>query len=218
MEFAFPMSNGYTRIGPYPVLLGSSLTGNLFDNPSFPIPLGRGKTNTYFFLGDPVVRMWYRQDPNSSFTDFDYRQYQARIQQISAMYDSSAPAMDAFRANGGKLIIVQGTNDMLVPERATTAYYESVQRRYGVETPTFVRYYVQPGFEHGAGDFAMSWNALAALDTWVESGQAPANPVSMDTNAATRGRTRPLCEYPLFPKYNGSGDLNQAASYTCSAS
>ncbi|HEY0202499.1 MAG TPA: tannase/feruloyl esterase family alpha/beta hydrolase, partial [Burkholderiaceae bacterium] len=29
------------------------------------------------------------------------------------------------------------------------------------------------------------------------------------------GRTRPLCEYPTWPRYNGSGDTNLAASFTC---
>jgi hypothetical protein len=38
-----------------------------------------------------------------------------------------------------------------------------------------------------------------------------------DRNEATRGRTRPLCEYPAWPKYNGSGDVNAAASFACVA-
>jgi len=29
------------------------------------------------------------------------------------------------------------------------------------------------------------------------------------------GRTRPLCDYPKWPRYAGSGDVNLAASYTC---
>jgi hypothetical protein len=31
------------------------------------------------------------------------------------------------------------------------------------------------------------------------------------------GRTRPLCEYPSWPKYKGSGDVNLASSFTCSS-
>jgi feruloyl esterase len=27
--------------------------------------------------------------------------------------------------------------------------------------------------------------------------------------------TRPLCPYPAIAKYNGSGDTNQAANFTC---
>nr|WP_311548340.1 tannase/feruloyl esterase family alpha/beta hydrolase [Paraburkholderia sp. Cpub6] len=30
-----------------------------------------------------------------------------------------------------------------------------------------------------------------------------------------RGRTRPLCQYPAWPSYNGAGDVNSASSFTC---
>lgn len=215
---AFPMANAASSIGPYPVFLASNLEGSLFDNPKLVPLLGEGKSNTPYFLGDPVVRMWYRQDPNSSFVDFDYRQYQTRIQQISSMYDSSNPALDAFTSKGGKLILVQGTNDMAVPQQETTAYYDAVRQRYGQSTAGFLRYFVQPGFGHAAGDYMMTWDSLTALENWAERGQAPESQVTLDINPATRGRTRPLCEYPLFPKYKGSGDVNSASSYACSAS
>jgi feruloyl esterase len=32
---------------------------------------------------------------------------------------------------------------------------------------------------------------------------------------ASPGRTRPLCEYPFWPKYKGTGDIDKAASFTC---
>lgn len=217
MQLDYPMANGYTSVGPYPVFFASDLAGNLFDNPAFPIPLGFGKTNGYFYLPDPVVRMWYVQDPGSSFVDFDYRRYQPRIQQVSQAYDSSNPDLDLFKARAGKLILVQGTNDMQVPESATTAYYQAVAKRYAGATGDFVRYYVQPGFGHGGGGFSLTWDSLSALDRWVEAGTAPVNPVAVDINSKTLGRTRPLCEFPLFPKYSGAGSLTVAASFTCSA-
>jgi len=33
--------------------------------------------------------------------------------------------------------------------------------------------------------------------------------------AGTITRTRPLCEYPKWARYNGSGDVNAAASFSC---
>ncbi|MBT9528269.1 MAG: carboxylesterase family protein [Rhizobacter sp.] len=36
-----------------------------------------------------------------------------------------------------------------------------------------------------------------------------------DTASGSVGRTRPLCEYPKWARYNGSGDVNAAASFTC---
>lgn len=218
MQLDYPMANGYTSVGPYPVLFASDLAGNLFDNLAFPIPLGHGKANGFFYLPDPVIRMWYMQDPASSFADFDYRQYQPRIQQFSQAYDSSSPDLDRFKARAGKLILVQGTNDMQVPEGATTAYYQSLVKRYTGATNDFVRYYVQPGFGHSSGEFLLTWDSLSALDRWVETGTPPVNPVATDANSKTAGRTRPICEYPLFPRFNGTGSLATAANFTCSAS
>jgi hypothetical protein len=51
----------------------------------------------------------------------------------------------------------------------------------------------------------------------VTRGKKPGLQVVTDTNSATLGRKRPLCEYPAWPKYNGSGDPSQAASFTCTA-
>jgi feruloyl esterase len=79
-----------------------------------------------------------------------------------------------------------------------------------------VRYYEVPGYGHGNGAFTVSWDSLAALDAWVEQGQAPVAQVAVDTGSSGGGRTRPLCAYPLWPRYNGSGDPAAAAHFTCS--
>ena len=50
------------------------------------------------------------------------------------------------------------------------------------------------------------------LDAWVDGGIAPGNLVVTDNN---NGRTRPLCEWPAWPKYDGVGDVKSAASFTC---
>ena len=46
-------------------------------------------------------------------------------------------------------------------------------------------------------------------------GIVPGQPVMIDTNKATAGHEVPLCDYPLFPRYNGLGDPKVAASFTC---
>lgn len=218
MQLDYPMANGYRTVGPFPALQGADLEGTLLDTPALASALGEGRANSYFFLPDPVIRLWYMQDPQASLLDFDYRRHQPRIQQISQAYDTSSPDLDAFKARSGKLLLVQGSTDMLVPEAATSAYHDTLVQRYGAARSDFVRYYLQPGFGHGGGDFAMTWDSLAALDKWVETGAAPSNPIATDSNAASTGRTRPLCEYPQFPKYKGTGDLNSASSFSCTAS
>lgn len=135
---------------------------------------------------------------------------------LPEIYDASNPDLDAFRAKGGKLILLHGTTDMLVPETTTTHYIEALTARYGRPAlRAFVRYYVVPGFGHDEGVFRVQWDSLAALDAWVEAGRAPVQPVATDGAANTKGRTRPICEYPTWPKYASHGDVNQAASFSC---
>ena len=61
----------------------------------------------------------------------------------------------------------------------------------------------------------MAADLLDSLDNWVINGKAPNNMIAMDQNPKTAGRTRPLCEYPAWPKYKGSGDINSAQNYKC---
>jgi hypothetical protein len=63
--------------------------------------------------------------------------------------------------------------------------------------------------------FNASWDSLTALENWAEKATSPTAQVVTDT-AGVAGRTRPLCDYPKWPKYNGTGDVNLAASFTCS--
>ncbi|MNY04990.1 Tannase and feruloyl esterase [compost metagenome] len=77
-----------------------------------------------------------------------------------------------------------------------------------------------PGYAHGSGTFNSSWDSLPVLEKWVEGGTPP--PVDtvkiMDANTATKGRTRPLCDFPKWPQYKGAGDADVAVNYECVAS
>jgi feruloyl esterase len=113
--------------------------------------------------------------------------------------------------------MLYGTSDMVIAPGNTIAYYERLQAAYGAGLPSFARLYAMPGLPHGGqtGNFMGGWDYLDALDRWVTKGKTPGPQVVTDSNAATRGRTRPLCEYPAYPRYNGSGNANLAASFTC---
>ena len=59
--------------------------------------------------------------------------------------------------------------------------------------------------------------SLTALEDWVERGIPPRNQIVTDTLAATRGRTRPLCEYPEWPRFVGGdgANPNDASNFVC---
>ena len=82
----------------------------------------------------------------------------------------------------------------------------------------FVRYYKAPGVAHClAGPGADTADLLSALDTWAGGGAAPATltALKLDPTNGTTLFSRPLCVHPKYPRYNGRGDVNAAASYTC---
>jgi hypothetical protein len=210
MAFDFPLANGVTGIGAYPVYQGGDLTAWLD-------AAGTGTATSYYGFVDGTIKYFFYRDGTASSDGFDYRTWQPRVEQMSRIYDASNPDVDTFRSRGGKLLLVQGTTDMLVPESMTSAYFSRLSQRYGADLASFARYYVVPGFAHGGGDFRSSWDSLAALEAWVEDGTPPSAQVTVDANAATRGRARPLCEYPTYPRYAGTGDPTQASSFSCAA-
>lgn len=69
---------------------------------------------------------------------------------------------------------------------------------------------------------------LTPLVNWVERGQQPGDIVAKARGAANPGwvnadlpaawaadRTRPLCPHPKVARYNGTGSLELASSFTC---
>jgi pimeloyl-ACP methyl ester carboxylesterase len=54
---------------------------------------------------------------------------------------------------------------------------------------------------------------LRLIEEGREQGRAPVGQVTTDT-AGVPGRTRPLCDYPKWPRYEG-GDVNRADSFRC---
>jgi feruloyl esterase len=110
---------------------------------------------------------------------------------------------------------MHGTVDSAVSPYSTIAYYQRLLDHFGRgPLDDFVRFYVAPGFGHGTGQFVVGWDALGALENWVENGVAPGPQVVVDVKPGDRMRTRPLCVYPAWPRYNG-GDVDDAASFSC---
>lgn len=142
--------------------------------------------------------------------------YQSRIVYLSGIGEATADDLSPFKARGGKLLIAHGMGDVLVSNRSTQRYMARLRAAMGDAAVTeFARYYEIPGYGHAASSvFNASWDSVTALEDWVERGTAPVNPVVADT-AGVPGRTRPLCEYPAWPRYLGSGDVNLAASFEC---
>lgn len=142
--------------------------------------------------------------------------YQARIVQLTAMQDTNKTDLSVFANKGGKILMAHGSHDALVSTRATQQYWQRIRTGMGAaKVDSFARYYEIPGYGHAVSSvFNAAWDSLTTLEDWVEKGVAPPPQTVADT-AGVPGRTRPLCDYPGYPKYRGAGDLNVAASYSC---
>ncbi|MFG3452882.1 tannase/feruloyl esterase family alpha/beta hydrolase [Stutzerimonas stutzeri] len=191
--------------------------------PDYPMPVhGTGFADGAPYhsgFWDEWVRYFVTRNPSFNSLTLDPANlgpWQARVDALSLRQDVNETDLSAFAANGGKILMAHGTSDQLVSTRATAEYYRRVQQDMGMgRTRHFMRYYEIPGYAHAASTvFNAAWDSLTALENWVEMGVAPRRQVVTDT-VAVPGRTRPLCEYPAWPKYKGRGDVNDASRFVC---
>jgi carboxylesterase type B len=183
--------------------------------PATPMP----RTSPYIgTLLDQWIKYSVTRDAGYDSLSFDPENpgpWANRVSQLSTLLDTRVD-LDAFAAKGGKLLLAHGLADVLVSTRATEEYYQRLQSHMGPTTvDKFVRYYEIPGLGHAVSTaFNAAWDSLTTLDNWAENGTAPTAQVVADT-AGVPGRTRPLCDHPKWARYNGTGDVNLAASFTC---
>ncbi|HYT65148.1 MAG TPA: tannase/feruloyl esterase family alpha/beta hydrolase [Vicinamibacterales bacterium] len=134
--------------------------------------------------------------------------------------NATDPDLGKFERHGGKLLLFHGWSDELISPLNTVEYYESVMKKMGAgRTDAFARLFMAPGMRHGigVGPGPNTFDMIAALEEWVEKGAAPSRIVASHTKDGKVDRTRPLCSYPQQAVYNGSGDSDDAANFTCKA-
>ena len=149
------------------------------------------------------------------FTDFDALAYAGRISDVAPRISANSVAIEPFRDRGGKLIYFHGLVDDFITPYSSIQYYQRLQNRFGDTLGDFVRFYTIPGMGHVTGVFNARVSMLDALEAWAENGIAPAGITAVDANQETAGRTRPVCHFPMWPRYNGSGDINSAENFSC---
>jgi feruloyl esterase len=230
VTFNFPLASGETG---YP---GSNVWGaDLGIDTVTPV----GNTVTFLNLGytapvypdmpqyapylSVLVDQWvkYSVARDASFNSYNLDpinpapEYAQRISELSVGLNAGTN-ISAFADQGGKLLLAHGMSDVLVSTRATEMYYGRLLNQMGADkVHSFVRFYEIAGFGHAAStSFNATWDSLTALENWVEKGIAPENQVTTDT-VGEPGRTRPLCDYPAWPRYIDGGDPMSAASFEC---
>ena len=154
--------------------------------------------------------------------DYKTLNYDADIALVDKIENGNINAMDAnlqpFLARGGKLIQYHGWADQQIPPGTSPEYYQAVVERAGGadKVKSGYRLFMVPGMGHcGGGDGTATFDMLAALDRWVEKGQAPDSIPASRVLDGRADRTRPLCSYPQAATYKGSGSTDEAANFVC---
>jgi tannase/feruloyl esterase len=171
-------------------------------------------------FGSGAIQYFYARDGKYDLRKYDPNRFRERILQVSGLMDSMNPDLSAFRARGGKLIMLEHMADYAQSPYAGIEYWQSVVARMGqAGVDPFARLYVAPGVDHVGTGAPANIDMLSVLADWVERGRAPGD---LEVVAQDRvppfavSGSRPLCRWPTYPHYKG-GAQNRAGSYECRA-
>ena len=160
----------------------------------------------------------FARDPNFDVRKYRPEDFAERVREVSALMDSTNPDLGAFKARGGKLVILEHMADYAQSPYAGIGYFEQVKKRMGeAATAEFARLYAAPGVDHVGSGAPSNVDMLQVLVDWVENGRAPGDLVVVEQQPAlpvTVDRALPLCRWPAWPHYK-AGDPKSAASFVC---
>lgn len=160
-----------------------------------------------------TVRILGFQDADWDWRTFDLDKDMPRIDAATGFVDAVDPDLRGFKGHGGKLLLYHGWNDFGITPENTIYYYENVLEEMGDEQDDWMRLFMVPGMGHcSGGDGPYSFDTIEVLEKWREEDIAPDQ--IMGSNPQS-GLTRPLCPYPQYAEYDGSGNLKDASNWKC---
>ena len=191
-------------------------------------------------LGLAFYRYLVFEDPSWEMNRLDYdRDVTLGDAKMGPIINSTNPDLSDFRALGGKFIMYHGWSDQAINPRNSIDYLNAVagffngddgqedQQGADGEVSSFIRLFMIPGMPHCSGGPGVNtFDALTALERWVEDGTAPEAITASNAglsigpnvmSAAPGTLTRPLCPYPKVARWTGAGSTNDAANFRCLA-
>ena len=207
---------------------GSTFPGYGFGGEAHPAGWGQWlmgtgpRTGLQYLFADGLVKYWITQNPTFDTLTFDPANYEPEMWLTATTLDAT-PDLHRFFALGKKMVLWHGTNDSAISYKGSVRYFDNVAAVTGAPARDgSMEFFLHPGVQHCFnGDGPDVVDMVDAITKWVEQGQRPSsqNIVARKIDAATGKTTieRPVCRYPEFPKYGGSGDVNAASSFVCAS-
>jgi len=159
------------------------------------------------------------ENPDWDFRTFDVELHtRLAADRVGTAVDAYDANLKAFKDHGGKLILYQSWGETWVPPRSIIDFYNNVVEAMGglSNTRDFSRLFMVPGMGMCPGfNDPRTFNVLEALQQWRENNVAPESIEAAYTDRGTTYKTRPVCTYPQVAIYKGSGDINDAGSFSC---
>ena len=124
----------------------------------------------------------------------------------------------AFFAQGGKLLIYHGYDDLIISPYSSIWFYEDLAGKNGGydKLQEHARLFMVPGMLHCVGGSGPNtFDTLSALEKWVEKGIAPDAISATHSTNNVIDRSMPLCKFPEQAHYKGSGDVTDSSNWNC---
>jgi tannase/feruloyl esterase len=154
---------------------------------------------------------------------------------FAATLDAVNPDLRAFKRRGSKILQSHLWSSTTHAARRTIEWYDQVvsfmkdnnedgqgddHSHPGVlnngdfhPTQQFYRLFMAPGGSGSKGPG--TFDSLPYLERWVEQGIPPTSILASHFTNGVVDRTRPLCPYPAFAVYQGSGSTDDATNFKC---
>ena len=180
------------------------------------------------FLAGGLFRYAGFEDPSWDWKTFDFdADFTFVSDKLGPIWDTSDQSLHRFEVHGGKIVMYHGWSDPAIPALNSVDYYTRVvragpgrdrERDDGgdgrQQKLDFFRLFLAPGMQHcGGGPGPNTFDALGALEKWVEQGIAPKKIIA--AGGIVPSRTRPLCPYPETARYTGHGSIDDEANFVC---
>jgi len=147
---------------------------------------------------------------------FNFDREPGTLDRARKIYDATSVDLRAFKARGSKMLMWHGWADGAIMATSSIGYFENVTKFMGSrkQTEDFFRLFLIPGVHHGGGGPGFTeFDALTALENWVERGQAPEKLIACRSAKGVVERCRPVFPYPVLAHYPGKGDPKQVESF-----